>query len=260
MVRDTSKNGRINAPLAIECSGGFSVKRPSQSAENQLKCAKWKRHFADRYGDECDIQTSLNSILTNNDRLFARTQSPPLKIAKTTNVVSVSTWEESCASVVVIICLRFIHCVLSFGTFSWAKRCTISNKAHKRVYRINKNGRKMRKNYEEHQEEALNSPDQSAYSQAIFKLCLYVHQHNYEPAHNYYCHVNGALYFIMIWFFAYQRCSVCFVDGIRLWLFAVAVAVAPQTHLFFLLFAVEHLFKFDSVYCEHALCLKCPHE
>lgn len=52
----------------------------------------------------------------------------------------------------------------------------------------------------EKEEEGEETSDVNLSIFMLFKVCVCVciYKHNYEPAHDYYCRINGAIYFIMI--------------------------------------------------------------
>lgn len=81
----------------------------------------------------------------------------------------------------------------------------------------------------------------------LFKVCTCIWKHNYEPAHNYYCRINGAIYFIMIFCIRH----LVAVNGSVCWeLLKRLCGVVSRLVSSFLVLCV--VFKFGSVYTLYA--------
>lgn len=90
---------------------------------------------------------------------------------------------------------------------------------------------------------------ESIYIHAVSSVCVCIYKHNYEPAHDYYCRINGAIYFIMI--FCIRRFVA--VNGSVAW-------VLGALKYFCVVLSCLVLCCIQIWFYVHALCLKCLHE
>lgn len=107
----------------------------------------------------------------------------------------------------------------------------------------NKRMRKKKKKEKKHQTWIY------LYSCCLKCVCVCIYKHNYEPAHDYYCRINGAIYFIMI--FCIRRFVA--VNGSVAW-------VLGALKYFCVVLSCLVLCCIQIWFYVHALCLKCLHE
>lgn len=85
--------------------------------------------------------------------------------------------------------------------------------------------------------------------------CIHIYKHNYEPAHNYYCHINGAIYFITIFCILPYVCFDCEWAGVCE-LCAWDLDFGHSSNTIFIFFVC-----YSNLICSvHAKHFKCVHE